>query len=89
MNKFYTPTEIKDLVDSVSDLKSGEAFIIISARKVETDDDDYVDISVAASPMSMEMMRAMITAAVTHHNIQEDSLDMVLSHRAGAFPDNA
>jgi len=74
----YKPVDINSFIRENGTVLDGEAFVIISARPLG---DDSLSMSVLASPMSLEVMRGMILAATYHHNMQEDSVDLVLTKR--------
>lgn len=78
MDAPYTPVDIKEFIKENKSLLDGEAFLIISAKPLE---DQALSMSVLASPMSLEVMRGLILAATYHHNMQEDSIDLVLTKR--------
>lgn len=78
MDTPYTPVKLNEFIKENGTLLDGEAFLIISARPLE---DDALSMSVLASPMSLEVMRGLILAATYHHNMQEDSIDLVLTKR--------
>lgn len=82
MDKPYTPTALDDFLRENETAITGEAFLLVTIEKKSSlagKDEAY--IKVAASPMSLEVMRGMILAAAYHHNIQEDSLDVAVFER--------
>lgn len=81
MDKPFTPVNLWDFINENRPLIDGKAFLIVSATPTE---DDSLSMAVLASPMSLEVMRGLILAAAYHHNMQEDSVDMVLTKRASS-----
>lgn len=78
MDAPYTPVNFDDFVRENRNLLNGKAFLIVCAEPLE---DQALSMSVLASPMSLEVMRGLILAASYHHNMQEDSVDLVLTKR--------
>ena len=76
----YTPVKLEDFIVENGDILRGECFLIVSVGPMRDGED--ATVTVAASPMSMEMMRAMIMAAAYHHNVQEDSIDVMMFERS-------
>lgn len=71
-----------DFVKENAQNLNGKCFLIVSAGPSdESEASSICHVNVVGSPMSMEIMRAMIIAAVYHHNIQDDSLDIALVNR--------
>jgi hypothetical protein len=79
MDQPYHRTTLSDFIEenNIGDL--GESFMLVMVEKPGEDGDAH--IRVVASAMSLEMMRAMILAASYHHNVQEDSLDVLITER--------
>lgn len=78
MKQPFTPVNLHDFIKENESLIKGKAFLIVAAEPME---DDALSMSVLASPMSLEVMRGLILAASYHHNMQEDSVDLVLTKR--------
>lgn len=78
MDTPYKPVSLKEFIRENNSLLDGEVFLIVSAKPL---DDEALSMSVLASPMSLEVMRGLILAASYHHNMQEDSVDLVLTKR--------
>ena len=75
----YIPVKLDEFIKENRSLLDGDAFLIITAKPLE---DQALSMSVLASPMSLEVMRGLILAAAYHHNMQEDSVDLLLTKRA-------
>lgn len=78
----YTPVKFEDFIGENRQLLDGRCFLIVSAGpRLGSEGDPEQTVSVVASPMSMEMLRGMIMAAAYHHNVQEDSVDVMMFER--------